>query len=194
MVSNIAPTLVLIFVPRLAIYLVTGVYCCKHISLLQSNLIGPFTGLNIYRIWTNRRETKSILSSSTGNPADNRYNRLFMLSGMDIAIAIPFNIWYFTTNFPLLPWLGWKAVHRHWSQVFIMNPAVSRTDPRMFYQAEIPRWTCVVYGFLFFFFFGVTAEARRQYASVWKYVSKLFCWQAKFSRESSGYVLGFYLI
>jgi hypothetical protein len=52
----------------------------------------------------------------------------------------------------------------------------------------------VVYGFLFFLFFGVGAEARKHYASAWKYASKIFFWQTGLSQEPSRYVLGFFLL
>jgi hypothetical protein len=100
-----------------------------------------------------------------------------MLSGIDILvnilITIPFNIWYSTAWFPTYPWPGWNAIHRNWSYT--------------------TRWMYVVYGFVFFGLFGVAAGARKHYASAWQYVSKIFCWQTKLSREPSKYVFGFVL-
>jgi pheromone a factor receptor len=158
----------------------------------QDNLTGSFSGLNMYRIWTRGREVKSILASSTGGPAYNHYIRLFMLSGIDILITIPLNIWYFTTFFqiPVSPWPGWKFVHSNWSQIEQYTTADVKSSPPMFYQFEVTRWMCVVYGFVFFGLLGVTAEARKHYWSAWKSVSKLLCLQTGLLRESSGYVLG----
>jgi pheromone a factor receptor len=114
-----------------------------------------------------------------------------MLSGIDILVTIPFNIWYFTTFFqtPLAPWLGWDAVHGDFSRILTTTNAELRSVPRNLYQVEITRWMCVAYGFVFFGLFGVTLEARNYYASVWQNVSKIFYWKTRFSRGSSGYVL-----
>jgi Pheromone A receptor len=155
----------------------------------------------MYRTWTRGREVKSILGTSTGSPDYNynHYIRLFILSGIDMAIiaAIPFNIWHFTTYFqvPILPWPGWKAIHSNWSQIPTLTTAYLRSTHGigMFYQFEINRWMSVVYGYLFFLFFGVTAEARKRYASAWQYASKIFCWRIGLSRERSRYVLGLVL-
>jgi Pheromone A receptor len=162
---------------------------------LWNNLTGKFSGLNMYHIWTRGREVKSILASSIGSPGYDHYIRLFMLSGIDMAITIPFNIWYFTTyfRFHLLPWLGWKVVHSDWSQILGFTTAKLRTAPRSFYQLEITRWICVIYGFVFFGLFCATAEAKKRYASAWQYVSKIFCWKIGFSQESPRYMLGFVL-
>jgi Pheromone A receptor len=145
----------------------------------------------MHRIWTKRREIMLNLGSSTGSPGYNHYVRLFMLSGIDIAITIPYNIWYFTMNFqyPLLPWPGWKLIHSSWYEILLFATAELRSNPQLFHLFEISRWICVVYGFLFFLFFGVGAEARTHCMSAWQYISKIFCWRIGSSRESSRYVL-----
>jgi pheromone a factor receptor len=143
----------------------------------------------MYHIWTKRREIKSILASSVGSPGYNHYNRLFMLSGIDIAITIPFNIWYFTTVFQaaLPSWPGWKSVHGHFSQIEIFTTAVLNSHLQVLCEMELTRWTSVLYGFLFFLFFGVGAEARKHYLHAWYYISKIFCLQMESFRGSSRY-------
>jgi Pheromone A receptor len=157
-----------------------------------NNLTGTLLGLNMYHIWTGGREVKSILGCSTGSPSYNHYTRLLMLSGIDILVTIPFNIWYFTTWFPIYPWPGWNAIHSSWSYMTLTTAELTKI-PSMFYEHEITRWMYVVYGFIFFGLFGVVAEVWTYYASAWQYVSKIFCWQTGHPRESSRYVLGFVL-
>jgi pheromone a factor receptor len=168
----------------------------RPFPLPWNTLTGSLSGLNMYRIWTRGRQVKSIISSSTGSPSYNHYIRLFMLSSIDMLFTIPFNIWWFTTYFqvPILPWPGWKYIHSDWSNILRLTTAELRANPHLLYQVEISRWICVFYGFIFFVFFGVTAEARKHYASPWQTVSKTFYRQKGFPRESSEYVLGFVLI
>jgi pheromone a factor receptor len=111
-----------------------------------------------------------------------------MLSAIDIIITIPFNIWYamMYLKISLLPWPGWKFIHNDWSQIKVITAAELKRHPRLFYQFEVTRWMCVVYGLVFFIFFGVAAEARKHYTSAWQYVLKIFFWQTGLSRESSG--------
>jgi Pheromone A receptor len=141
----------------------------------------------MYSIWTKGREIKSNLGSSrTGGPGYNHYVRLFILSGIDIVISMPFNIWYFTSYLShLSSWPGWKFVHSFGSQVAVSTTAEVRNSPKLLYQFEISRWSCVAYGFVFFALLGVTMEAREHYSSAWRYVSKIFCWKTGSLRESS---------
>jgi Pheromone A receptor len=144
----------------------------------------------MYRIWTRGREVKSILASSTGSFDYNHYIRLFMLSGIDILITIPYNIWYLMTlaTANILPWPGWNAIHNsNWSQILLVTLAVLRNFPQSLYRVQVPRWMYVVYGFIFFALFGISDEAMKRYWSAWQYVSKIFCW------KTSWYVFGFVL-
>jgi Pheromone A receptor len=148
----------------------------------------------MYHIRTKRVEIKSILGSqvSTGDPSHSHYTRLFMLSGLDMLVTIPFNAWYFASWFPVVSWPGWNFVHRYRSQVVQITTAELKSTPKYFYQLEVIRWMNVAFGLVFFVFFGVSAEARKHYADAWRYVLKTFFWQPGSSQES-GYVLGIVL-
>jgi Pheromone A receptor len=145
----------------------------------------------MYRIWTTGREIKSILGSSrTGGPDYYHYIRLFILSGVDMVVTIPFILWYTKTYLDyILPWPGLGYLRSLRSQVVVSASADIQSSPRLVYQLELARWNAVLYGLIFFGFFGVSAEAREHYASVWLYVSKTFYWKTRFLRGSSGYVL-----
>jgi pheromone a factor receptor len=141
----------------------------------------------MYHIWTKGREVKSSLSSSTDGLGYYHYTRVFMLSGIDILITIPFNIWFFTTWFDggLFPWPGWDGIHSNWSQLPEVPTAVLKAIPQLLYEGEISRWINVAYGLVFFGFFGVATEARVQYVGAWRYVSRMFYSQVPSSPQSS---------
>jgi Pheromone A receptor len=145
----------------------------------------------MYRIWTKGREIKTILGSSrTGSPDYHHYIRLFILSGVDMVVTIPFNLWYTKTYVDyIFPWPGLGYIRSLRSQITVILRANIQTTPRFLYQLELARWNAVLYGLIFFGFFGLSAEARKRYASVWLHVSKIFCWKTRFLRESSGYAL-----
>jgi Pheromone A receptor len=150
-------------------------------SLLRTNLTELSPGLNIYHIWTKRQEVKSILGSNTGGLGYNHYIRLFVLSGIDIVITMPFNIWNFTTWFPVAPWPGWKFFHSDWSQIPEVPASAWRNPTSSLLLTELPRWMSVLYGLFFFLLFGVGAEARNHYVSAWQYVWTIFCRKTGFS-------------
>lgn len=166
--KDYAPATALIPTWRLGLGIISGVYGC----------------MNMRYIWNKRQDIQTIMSSSTGSVGYNHYLKLFVLSGIDILITIPYNVWSFTTWFPISPWPGWKAVHS-WSKIPVIPASVWRTNPSTNWMCELGRWISVVYAFAFFLFFGVGAEVRRDYKSAWDYVSKKFCWQRGSSQTSS---------
>jgi Pheromone A receptor len=104
-----------------------------------------------------------------------------VLSGIDIAATMPYNLWYFTAFIiGIASWPGWKFLHDTLSQVAHSSTAQVRDNPKILYQLEINRWILCLMEL--FSLFGVSAEAREHYISAW------ICWQTGFS-ESSGYVL-----
>jgi len=131
----------------LALSIVSGIYGC----------------LNMYHLWTNRREDQTLFNSSTGALGRDDYVKLFLLSGVDIIITIPINIYYITVWFPVHPWRGWSVVHSTWSQIPLIPAAQWQATPRSTLAFETTRWVSVVYGLIFFFFFGIGKEARKPY-------------------------------
>jgi pheromone a factor receptor len=97
-----------------------------------------------------------------------------MLSGLDLLITIPLNIYAFSTWFPISPWPGWAAVHSNFSHVERITAVEWRSDAGLLAAVEATRWTSVLYALLFFMFFGVGAEARKHYTSALKCVGKRF--------------------
>jgi Pheromone A receptor len=140
----------------------------------------------VYHILTKRRVIKSILSNSTGHGTQgyDHYIRLFLFSGLDILITLPFNIWYFVTWFSIIPTPGLKVNPHDWSHIPTVTRAQWGSSTLLTMFLELPRWIEVVYGFIFFIFFGVGAQAKRDYASAWKYMTKTI-WQRKSPRQPS---------
>jgi len=136
-------------------------------------------GLNIYHIWTKQRKIKSILNSSAGGIGYNIYIRLFILSGIDLFLALPFNLWYLSTWFPLLPWPGWSFVHADWS--YILRIPTSQSS--LILKYNFMRWINVAYGIAFLMVFAGGAEARERYGSAWKRISKIFSCESGSSQK-----------
>ena len=147
----------------------------------------------MYHIWIRRQAAKPVLGYSRGLFNSSLHLRLFMLSGVDLLITIPFNTWVFTTWFPVHPWMGWTAVHSEISHVFTLSITFWWGRPELRHVVEGVRWISVVYGLVFFLLFGFTDEAMGCYTSILQYIAKKIGYQTKFS-GSSEYVIGLELL
>ena len=188
----IIPTaLAVVFVPgwKLLIGIIGGIYACKtSLYLFWKNFTHTCSDLNVYHLWIKRRTIRSILGHSTGGPSFSLYLRLMMLSGMDPLLTIPFNAWVLKRWIPVYPWLSWAEIHDDFSRVDMFPTAFWRLDLTLLIAQEWARWNSVIYAFTFFFFFGMTGEARRHYKLVLKFVAKKVGFQTG-SSGSSGYVV-----
>jgi pheromone a factor receptor len=115
-----------------------------------------------------------------------------MLSGIDLLITIPFNIWVFTAWFPVFPWQSWASLHADFSRVDTYPAAIWQRNPGIGPSLEVTRWIGVAYAFIFFILFGFTDEARERYAFALQFVAKKIGYQTK-SSVSSECVISFHL-
>ena len=128
---NTSLGIVLIPAWKLVISLISGVYGCKTNSLLflLAYLIHICSVINLYHMWIKRQTIRALLGSSTGGLNFSRYTRLLLLSGIDLLITIPFNIWVFTAWFPVFPWQSWTETHADFSRVDTFPLAIWRGIP-----------------------------------------------------------------
>ena len=127
-------------------------------------------------------------SSTAGGLNFSDYLKLFILSGVDPFLTIPFNVWVFKTwMIPVYPWLNWAEIHYDFSRVDKLSSGYWRSFPSYLIYNEWGRWNSAIYAFMFFSLFGMTNEARRHYKSALKFITKKVGCQAG-SPGSSEYV------
>ena len=150
----------------------------KYVYFFGIDLNFTYPGINAYNIWIRRQTIKSTIGCA-GNLKFSRYIRLFVLSGIDILITIPVNIWAFTTWFPVHPWLSWTAIHANFSRVDTYPAAQWRGDRSTRMSLEGGRWISVVYALIFFILFGFADEARKHYRFVLQSIAKKVGYQTR---------------
>ncbi|KAF5353484.1 hypothetical protein D9756_007950 [Leucocoprinus leucothites] len=95
-----------------------------------------------------------------------RYFRLMALAMTDLLFIMPlatFVIWLNATSSPLQPWIGWDDTHFDYSRVGQYPAILWRRQPRVLAAMEFNRWVVPVCALVFFAFFGVAEEARKNY-------------------------------
>ncbi|KAJ7809993.1 pheromone B alpha 1 receptor [Mycena olivaceomarginata] len=150
--------IVLFHLPPLLVGCVSAVYCV----------------LSIRAFYATRAQFKELLSSSN-NLNLNRYVRLMLLAGTDIAMTIPLSIWVLWVNARIVgisPWISWADTHSNFSRVVQVPGVIWRSDPYTVASLETTRWVTVVCSLLFFAYFGFADEAMKNYRGAWWSVAK----------------------
>ncbi|KAJ3568207.1 hypothetical protein NP233_g5865 [Leucocoprinus birnbaumii] len=115
-----------------------------------------------------------------------RYFRLMALATSDLLFTMPlaaFVIWLNVTTTPIEPWRGWADTHFDFSRVNQYPALFWRRDPKIVASMEFTRWLVPACALIFFAFFGVADEARRNYVVVFKTLRTFVC-SVYFSRIS----------
>ncbi|RXW19560.1 hypothetical protein EST38_g6283 [Candolleomyces aberdarensis] len=147
---NTPVAFVLVHCQPVLIGLISSVYCAMSIHLFR------------------KRSTQfNQLISGHRNLSHNRYVRLMVLAGIEMACTIPLGCWVIAVSVMagVFPWLGWADTHRDISRVEKIPAILWRNDPAGNSGLEFTRWSIVVCAIVFFAFFGFADEARKNYRS-----------------------------
>ncbi|KAG8785354.1 a-factor receptor [Serendipita sp. 401] len=127
-----------------------------------------------------------------------RYLRLMALSSMELLLVLPLNLLSFISNLTsssssspaLRPYTSWRDVHSNFGRIvyvtrFMMNNSGDKIKVH-FVKFEVARWAIPITGWLFFVFFGVSVEAKRDYQRWWNAVRNLAIVKRSSSRSGGG--------
>ncbi|KAG8848425.1 a-factor receptor [Serendipita sp. 411] len=126
-----------------------------------------------------------------------RYLRLMALSSMELLLVLPLNLLSFISNLTssssspaLRPYSSWGDVHSNFGRIvyvtrFMMNNSGDKIKVH-FVKFEVARWAIPITGWLFFVFFGVSVEAKRDYRRWWNVVRNLVVTKGSGSGSGSG--------
>lgn len=130
--------------------------------LVLSIVAAVYSVLTICLFWKSSQHLKE-MSGSNKNLNHNRYMRLMALSGTQLLINLPMNIYNFYTELhnPISPWISWKDTHLDYSFVGQLHSNAWRLH--LATPVEWARWSVIVCAFSFFIFFGFAEEARKHY-------------------------------
>lgn len=95
----------------------------------------------------------------------NRYFRLMALALVDITMLTPLSIYFMVLNLqlPISPWISWSDTKWDFSRVDIIPTILIDLDPTVRISLLLNVWIIPTCGIIFFLFFGIAEESRRNY-------------------------------
>ncbi|QRV96168.1 STE3-type pheromone receptor [Ceratobasidium sp. AG-Ba] len=123
-----------------------------------------------------RRQFSRVLSESGTNLNLSRFFRLMALVSTDVICTVPLSLYFLIQNAVIFPytWASWEVIHKHTGEVATNSQKQISAIPGSKTSFEFNRWSIPGCAFLFFMYFGLSSDARRQYKLVfWNMVSPL---------------------
>ena len=111
-----------------------------------------------------RRKVLEDLIATNASLTYSRYWRLMFMATTDFCFTIPLAMWAIIEDAfsgASQRWISWDNIHSEYSQIW-GYPRTSLTR-RLIYVIEIERWSAVLCAFVFFGFFGLSNEAKKNY-------------------------------
>ena len=143
-----------------------------------------------YRSFYRRRAAfQTYLATNEPGLNVDRYLRLMALASMEIFIVLPLNLLSIIVNLtsnPLLPYTSWDDVHYDFGRVAYVTNFSLDLDYKFYVEFTVARWAVPLTGFLFFVFFGLSTEARKDYHRVFGFLSRHLGFRSPFFTRRSG--------
>ena len=131
------------------------------------------------RAFMKRRKQLRDLIASNADWTYSRYWRLTAVACVDLFFTIPLATWGIVGNLihhELHPWISWDNTHFDYSRVDQIPRVLLDQSPLAVDVLEINRWGAVLCSFVFFTFFGVADEARKNYRLLASAIARRLGW------------------
>ncbi|KAG8809402.1 a-factor receptor, partial [Serendipita sp. 399] len=123
------------------------------------------------RAFLRRRSTFNELLRSQGTGLNvHRYIRLMALASTEVLFVFPMTLTLFIRNITVgkpLPYRSWAYVHSNFGRIQYISRFFLTRSKETVILFEISRWCMPFSAILFFLFFGLASEARKQYKRTW---------------------------
>ncbi|TCD62964.1 a-factor receptor [Steccherinum ochraceum] len=132
-----------------------------------------YAALTLRAFWKRRIEFSTIITSGS-SLTTSRYLRLMILSCVEMGCDLPLGAYSMYINLvgvAVAPWTSWADVHFNFGFVQTVPGVIWRSDYRNVIAMEMGRWIYPCCAIAFFLLFGFAEEARRHYASAFKWLS-----------------------
>lgn len=131
----------------------------------------------LYSFNQRRLAFSSFLRSNQTSLTFGRYFRLMALAMTDVLLSSPlaiFSIWVNATATPIFPYISWADTHYGFSRVDTYPALFWRSNHISASGIQFSRWIGPACAIIFFAFFGVADEARKNYVKAFMWLSKPF--------------------
>ena len=106
-----------------------------------------------------------------------RYFRLMALATTEICMTTPFAIYFIYLNLTtakVSPWISWSNTKWDFSRIDYIPAFFVNSQPSLKLNFSLNLWLLPICAFLFFGFFGLAEEARRNYTKYYYFIVKPF--------------------
>ncbi|KIM26532.1 hypothetical protein M408DRAFT_330503 [Serendipita vermifera MAFF 305830] len=134
--------------------------------LIVSLISIPFCVLSYISFYRRRADFQRYLATNETGLNVDRYLRLMALASVELVVVLPLNIFSLVsnmTNGTLYPYTSWDDVHYNFGRVVYMTNFALTSNRKFYTEFTVARWVIPLSGFLFFLFFGLSIEARKDY-------------------------------
>ncbi|KAI0742595.1 STE3-domain-containing protein [Daedaleopsis nitida] len=157
--------------------------------LVFGTIASVYCFLSLLAFNRRRAQFNEFLSSKKSSLTLSRYFRLMALSTTSLLLLIPissYGIYLNVTTQPLGPWRSWSDTHFDFGRIQRIPAIVWRSSPRNVTVNELNRWLSPACAIIFFLYFGVASEARRNYRTVFWWVVGKFGIKPTVQGQKSG--------
>ncbi|KIM26530.1 hypothetical protein M408DRAFT_72477 [Serendipita vermifera MAFF 305830] len=133
-----------------------------------------YAGLTVRNFLRRRATFNELLKSQATGLNVNRYVRLMALASIEMLFVFPMSIVVLVhnANLKISPWISWENTHYNFGRVSFITQFLFKSSGNSTVIFELTRWCMPVAGFLFFIFFGLASEARKQYKKAFESVAQ----------------------
>ncbi|KZV83947.1 putative fungal pheromoneG-protein-coupled receptor [Exidia glandulosa HHB12029] len=124
-----------------------------------------------------RTEFNQLLKSSSTGLNSGRYFRLMALASSEVLIGLPTSLYFLITDLKTIgvkPWISWEDTHYNFGFINYYPAYYFKFNRATQVALELNRWTFPFIAFIFFAFFGIGEEARKNYRRAFYTVLKPF--------------------
>ncbi|RDX44930.1 STE3-domain-containing protein [Lentinus brumalis] len=157
--------------------------------LVFSILASVYCLLSLIAFNRRRAQFNEFLSAKKSSLTLSRYFRLMALSTTSLLLLIPistYGIYLNVTTQPLGPWRSWSDTHFDFGRIEQIPALVWRSSSAAVVAHELNRWLSPACSIIFFIYFGVASEARRNYALAFWFVLGKFGIKPKPKGQKAG--------
>ncbi|KAF9555103.1 fungal pheromone STE3G-protein-coupled receptor [Agrocybe pediades] len=127
------------------------------------------------RAFMKRRAQFSQFLSSTTSLSVDRYFRLICLATTEIFLTVPistYTLYLNITSKPIYHWVSWSDTHFDFYIIDVYPAKLWQSNSVFASILEVDRWSVVICAIIFFAFFGLAEEARKNYKAAYRFIAR----------------------
>lgn len=159
------PAFVLVLPWPTIISSVSLIYAGKKNNPEYPFIFSLLLGFTVRNFLQRRATFNELLKAQSTGLNVNRYFRLMALASIEMLFVFPMSVvaLVHNSNLGINPWISWENTHYNFGRISYITTFLFKSSGNNTIVFELTRWCMPLAGFLFFIFFGLASECRKQY-------------------------------